>query len=162
MSQRVPFGTGPTLQRYAALQSTAQVHSYHPESFRLLRSALRALRLRANSAQVSLNEVANHCGADGNALQILWQQFNCEQAIAKAHANSRSPAQCERHLMTWFDAFRTLKWVHACRGFNADIPLFDAIENADWITDSGINQSNLQTTVLALQQQLAKNQLHSP
>ncbi len=162
LSQRVPFGTGPALLRYANLSSAKQVLSYHPNSFRLLRAALTALRLSAQHAPVVLADVAQRSGAAPEQLQSLWQQFHCDQAINKARANSRSIEQCERHLMTWFDAFKTLKWVHACREYQPDIPLCEAIESADWITDSDIDLRHPGHAASALQQQLANNQLHGP
>jgi hypothetical protein len=161
LSQRVPFGTGPALQRYASLKSPAGVTSYHPDSFRLLRAALKALRLSAFGRSFALTDVAQQSRADADQLHSLWRQFRCEQAVEKARRNSRSTEQCERHLMTWFDAFKSLKWVHACREYQPDIPLFEALENADWITDSSIDLRHPGNAAIALQRQLANNQRHS-
>ena len=161
LSHRVPFGTGPALQRYASLKFGSDITSYHPDSFRLLRAALKALRLSAFGRSFALTDVAQQSRADADQLHSLWRQFHCEQSIEKARDNSRSAEQCERHLMTWFDAFKTLKWVHACREYLPDIPLFEALESADWITDSGIDLRHPGNAAIALQQQLADNQRHS-
>lgn len=161
LSQRVPFGTGPALQRYASLQSAGDVTSYHPDSFRLLRAVLKALRLSAFGRSFAMTDIARQSCADPDQLYSLWQRFHCDQAVDKARRNSRSAEQCERHLMTWFDAFKTLKWVHACREYQPDTPLFEALENADWITDSGIDLRHPENAAIALQRQLANNQRHS-
>lgn len=162
LSERVPFGTGPALQRYCKLDSSDQLTSYNPHSFYALRAVLLCLRQRAHNNHMSLKESAQTCKADHSLLQDLWQQFGCEKAIEKARQNSRTGEQCERHLMTWFDGFKTLKWIHACRDYYPDIQLMSAIESANWLTDFHREKMELNRIVEQLQKSLASDQCYSP
>ncbi len=160
-SQRVPFGTGPALRKIADLSSTAAFTSYHPASFVLLKAALEALRMAAIDSEVCLQQAARHNACDYSHLRSLWQQFQCDNAIATAWKNNPDNKRRQRALFTWFDGFKCLKWIHSCRSQHPDIPLEKALSDANWLTSFGYSADS-KNPVHSMQNTLADNQVRGP
>lgn len=160
-SQRVPFGTGPALQKIAALDSPDEFTSYHPQSFALLKAAHEALRLAANGSDFPLATLAERNLVEPRIFCTLWQEFGCEAAIIKAQRNYSAPRQRQRALLTWFDAFKCLKWIHACRQWYSDIPLQQGLKRANWLTNYGYDPLS-ENPVVTLQQSLADGEIRGP
>ncbi len=160
LSDRVPFGTGPALQKIQALGELQAYTSYHPLSFSYLKAVLSGFMHAAHSgATPDLKTLADSHELNGDWLAHLWELFACNKAIEQALANSRSSSQAERHLMTWFDSFKTLKWMHASRDQFPDLPLPDCMEKANWLTIPDTATTDLDKLITALQTRLADNQL---
>lgn len=151
-SDRVPFGTGPALTKIASLTSAADYCSYHPDAFLYLRALLVTLRDTSHDAGVRppLQDLPDPAFFDE-----LWQRFNCDAAIARARSNSRTQAQLQRQLMTWFDGFRSLKWLHACREQLPNQPLLHTLAHVNWITLHKKESATLTELVRQLQKALA-------
>ncbi len=160
-SQRVPFGTGPALQKIAALASADEFTSYHPSSFDTLRALHEALRLAANGSDFSLDSLAERFNLDRRLFCGLWQEFGCDSAIIKAHRNYNHAQQRLRALLTWCDAFKCLKWIHACRQYYPDVPLQQALTGANWLTSYGYHPLS-KKPVSDLQQSLADGKVRGP
>jgi len=98
-SNRVPFGTGVAVTKIKKASNELKV--YHPMSFELLRSWL-----------TFCSELG---GALPEAITPILERMGAFQALAIARATRRTCDDIRRHMHTWFDAFQTLKFIHAVR-----------------------------------------------
>ncbi len=118
-SRRVPFGTGPAVHDIAiAGPLEAQRIFYHPACFDALRAVLQAVpSLRTAPvaglpdalADSGLAESLARCSSD------ILQGMGLAQAVAHCRRHGGTPAQFLSQFHQWFDAFRTLKFIHAVR-----------------------------------------------
>lgn len=102
-SNRVPFGTGPALTK---LKASDQLF-YHPKVFIHLKQLLNQLPSLYTS-DLQTNNNTPHLAATLTAL-------NFEQALSHARKHSSNPHTFTRHIHNWFDAFKTLKFIHHLR-----------------------------------------------
>lgn len=126
-SERVPFGTGPALSKLKLQPDpTSEFHYYDARIFALLKCWLSLFkhlwqqRSTLNNVNIysALNELLEsqspnlkHCPL---VLRVL-EQLGTGKAILHAIAHSQTEQTFHRHLHTWFDAFRTLKFIHLVR-----------------------------------------------
>jgi hypothetical protein len=127
-SDRVPFGTGPAVQNIMALTAQGQDYQYyHPEVFNHLKTLLAEfskLWQYRDNIEAWLN---NHPLPSQQALKdIGFFSFVDKQ-------KSAAQPQFDKQLIVWFDAFKTLKYIHGLRdqGLN-NIALTQAIASADF------------------------------
>lgn len=105
-SHRVPFGTGPAIARAPdALESRMD---YAPQTFELLRS---------------LHETASRGRFDE------WPEPIGELLATIGYERFRPPRRNPRAFHTWFDALKTVRFVHAARRWFADVPLVEALRS---------------------------------
>lgn len=130
-SDRVPFGTGPMVSCILKLtQNNKAFCYYHPEVFNELKSCL-------------------------SHFLLLWEQrFNFEAWLSKLSQNAQQALldikldtfvnkqknnqqiQFNKQLHVWFDAFKTLKFIHSLREHKyADIPLLQALSIAPFVVN---------------------------
>jgi hypothetical protein len=141
-SKRTPFGTGRALERARGRErDPAPLRVYHPDVFSDLGAWLQALRALAEAGDAA-------DPADLLAKQIgAWPSANAERLRAHLDAGGawaaarigakrcRTPATRAKHLHGGFDAFRTLKLIHALRaGGLESIPLREALSEAAFVT----------------------------
>jgi hypothetical protein len=133
VSRRVPFGTGPAVERIARREHFTL---YHPRIFAKLGVWLAALSdLTHLSAPSALSKrLVARCGKAGLDPALLVEMAShpvTEAALAAARRHSKSGATFRQHMAIWFDAFRTLKFVHALetRGL-APLPWLQALREA--------------------------------
>ena len=112
-SDRVPFGTGRKVGEIVG--NGGALSTYHPRVFELLRVTLAALRLAvakrdAAALQLLLQEQLDP-GTHGAVSSVLdeLQVFEALQGMFDASPDARVR---ERRLLTWFDALRTLRFIH--------------------------------------------------
>ena len=119
-SHRVPFGTGPAVQRIQQLDSiTNEFMLYHPTCFEWLKLWLLAIpALYTQSLDVAINE----------KIHEILLGLNVEKAINHSRKQSKSVDEFYRHMLTWFDAFKTLKFIHGAR--NKYLP---SLSLAEWM-----------------------------
>jgi len=140
-SNRVPFGTGAAVGRIAALGSRPFT-VYDPRLFVHLRAWLVALAdVRLYESDGGLEDgIRQACmkeGIDPAPLLRQGRELGAPAAVASARRRSRTPEALRRHLETWFDAFRTLKLVHALeRGGFAPRVWSDALGDAPFARDA--------------------------
>jgi hypothetical protein len=125
LSHRVPFGTGPAVSKIVEqIKQNHRYHYYHPEIFNELKKLLH--HFKSLSPSTSLNHFYQQLpNSSVPALQSLgFEQFFHKQ-------QKQTMTQFQKQLVVWFDAFRTLKYIHFLRD-NAypNIPLDDAISIA--------------------------------
>ncbi len=143
-SSRVPFGTGPAVTSIAAAGDPGrQARFYHPMCFEALRvflSAVPALRERdapdlcALLADRGLQE--RHAAVIAAALQ----RMGVAGAIAHCRDHGQTPERFLRHFHQWFDAFRTLKCIHALRDAlwpDQSLSSLDSLAPRLWPCDGG-------------------------
>lgn len=126
-SERVPFGTGPALTKLMSqADPTSDFHYYDARIFTLLKYWLSSFELLwqqrnslcGNDIYSKLGELIGSGKMDpdhsAKTLRAL-EQLEAGKAILHAIAHSQTEQAFCRHLHTWFDAFRTLKFIHLLR-----------------------------------------------
>lgn len=118
MSQRVPFGTGAAMTR---LSSEETVLLYHPQIFRELRSWLELsptlwTELRPGGGNPFVTKPRFHSWwqqqrLSDSLLQTLLY-LKVDQALGQAFRQCQDFCHFQFFLEVWFDAFRTLKFIH--------------------------------------------------
>jgi hypothetical protein len=129
-SSRVPFGTGPAVEailRAGDPRETALF--YHPRCFDALRALLAGLPELALAPEQDLAPLLVRHGLDESLAQQAQQALTAQRiksALAHCQRQSASSDQFQRQYHQWFDAFRTLKFIHAIR--DAGWPLQSLIQ----------------------------------
>ncbi len=107
LSQRVPFGTGPTVLRWVESGLSAYT-SYDPRVFSDLRCLvdwLNSLRNISDFGVVGLQVLPQ-------TLNIFLQQQGVAQRMAEIRANTASIETLVARFLRWFNAFLVLKYIH--------------------------------------------------
>ncbi|HET9887818.1 MAG TPA: hypothetical protein VFR10_09905 [bacterium] len=108
-SDRVPFGTGPALHRIAAVLARGEAPQLTaPQCFEALARWLRALDRFADHGSVAVFQSE---AGEREADALLGA------SPALAHLARRNPPGpiLRRHLHTWFDGLRTIRFLHCVR-----------------------------------------------
>lgn len=156
-SHRVPFGTGPALSRIKSSHNPLSDFSfYHPANFLLLKCWISsinsfwsivnaqpqnslatlwefALRQQRNS----LEDVNDKPSESDMSLMISYaEQSGWYGALAHCLKQHKKEAPFCMQLHTWFDGFRTLKFVHFMRdSYYSSLPASSIKEFADQLPD---------------------------
>lgn len=120
LSDRVPIGTGKALSKLvASRRSLAGFRLYHPLAFALLSAWLRVLASTARSGgrlELALEQLPKDNPFFRSDLLIgALEKMRAFPAIRDTIERSSDPGSMLRAFHTWFDAFRTLKLIHALR-----------------------------------------------
>ncbi|NEQ97206.1 MAG: hypothetical protein F6K30_10845 [Cyanothece sp. SIO2G6] len=139
ISHRVPFGTGATMTR---LSQTSTFTFYHPQIFIHLREWLCCID------QLWFVDTAAIAHLDRWFEQSPWAdapwiphllEIGLAQTLQQAQRQSRDRPHFHRFMQTWFDAFRTLKFVHYLRDSHYPSlsfePLMEEMERSPIWTD---------------------------
>ena len=105
-SHRVPFGTGPAIERLRNEADEESFGSYHPSTFELVESLYAAAHERVVPV--------------GSALAELIDSLGYRETLTRLFA---SPDPSLRHFHTFFDGFKTMKLVRAARALYPDVEL---------------------------------------
>ncbi|MDT8398527.1 MAG: hypothetical protein RQ899_07930 [Pseudomonadales bacterium] len=155
-SDRVPFGTGPAVTRIKALSNPmAQYRYYHPLCFYYLRAWLKLLPLLFdNAGQLQREGLQSLLDtfqqrkilAQETRLEILWPclaSLDVQSGLVHALSHGKTRAAFLRHFTQWFDAFRTLKFIHCLREHHfASQPMTQLAKTLHDIPDSsGLSSS---------------------
>ncbi len=118
-SRRVPFGTGPAVEAIAAAgRLEHQPRFYHPMCFKALRIFLSVV---PDLLAVDLAAVPDMLAAQGldhgqaAVLAAILRSMALQGAITHCRTHARTQDQFMVQFHQWFDAFRTLKLIHALR-----------------------------------------------
>ena len=109
-SKRVPFGTGPTLH---AMQNPQAFPSYAHESFELLKEVIRFID---TGTMVSART------------RQLLEELGFFRHLNSAQARHRHTHTLRKSLHQWFDALRTLRFIHLARRHHPDRPLLPTLD----------------------------------
>jgi len=127
-SQRVPFGTGPAVEKIMQLQSIANYPYYHPNIFIELKTCLKAFsNLQTQHTLQSWLDCFNE--PTTKALLAIgiekYYQHHLKQSI--------SQRRLLPDLNTWFDGLTTLKYIHYLRDhYWPNIPLSESLQIAPY------------------------------
>jgi hypothetical protein len=118
-SDRVPFGTGPAVIKIMELNDNNQAYCYyHPETFQYLKVCLFAFSTLWEKRFEFTHWLSQQ--PVNNQKALLSIGFN--HFVDKN--NKSNEQQFNKQLQVWFDAFKTLKFIHALRDEGlANIPL---------------------------------------
>ena len=106
-SNRVPFGTGPAVDRLMSTDDPEQAEIfYDPEVFTLLAQVLRAFEVCPKNI--------DECEIPALAREAL-RQLGVEACFAHLAKQCKTGQQYRKQLADWFDGFKTLKFIHALR-----------------------------------------------
>ena len=118
LSQRVPFGTGPALRKIMNEPIEAYLF-YNPAIFYELSNFLSSFaQLWTTSDIEALYDSAPHIRQYCSAQKFF-------PIVEKSKSKIKSEAVFMKFLHDWFDAFRTLKFVHEMRRHFPSVPLAD-------------------------------------
>ncbi len=125
-SDRVPFGTGPAVQKILDLQKSKQDYCYyHPELFILLKSTLYSF----SNLWHYRTDLSSWFKQLPTIVRPALTEIGFETFVDKQKNNSEK--QFDKQLVVWFDAFKTLKFIHSIRAIHyQDIPLSLALLKA--------------------------------
>jgi hypothetical protein len=130
-SDRVPFGTGASVTAFSA----GGVRLYAPECFVALRETLSRLDAFAEHADVArfVSEVRG-LGVAGQSVLDGLGAADIETALGAASREAKTPAARRLRAHGWFDAFRTMKVVHALRDHAfPSVPWREALGRAPFV-----------------------------
>jgi hypothetical protein len=140
-SARVPFGTGPRVNQLLKEQlrephaSDGGLQLYHPEVFAGLRMALDRLKQFSRSGRPeSLGAPATASSELGAAVTRALNQLGAPAMLAQLYGQARDPLARLERFHGWFDALKTLRFLHLLRDTHApSIPWRRALADADFI-----------------------------
>ncbi|MGH9318224.1 MAG: glycosyltransferase family 2 protein [Thermoanaerobaculia bacterium] len=158
-SDRVPFGTGRALRNLVAKRGgLASFRLYHPLVFAHLAGWLRVLAGMARSGGDAEKLLAELPRANAyfrvDLLRESLERIGAMSAVREAIGRSRDEGTLLRHLHNWFDAFRTLKLVHALRdGGIRSLPWREALAEAPFTGLAGSTEDDVEALREALAQE---------
>ena len=118
-SARAPFGTGPAVTAILGNVEPAKAALfYHPHCFMALRTFLASLPDLALAPDQDIAPLLTKQGLDAALAQQTHRVLDAlgiQDALAHCQRQSTTSEQFQRQFHQWFDAFRTLKLIHALR-----------------------------------------------
>jgi hypothetical protein len=135
LSLRTPHGTGAAAARMVDQAALSPEVFYSPQCFELMGVWLRALSDFAEVPDAAACRTALVRGAGEHAGVLLpaLESMGAFAALADAATRVKAGPARLRRLHTWFDAFRSLKLVHALRARGlASLPFRLALGRAKW------------------------------
>lgn len=140
-SERVPFGTAQAVQQMS--QTLTDLCFYHPHIFELLKIWIQRL-----------NESTDDCLIDD--LRMIVPDYPDLNDLKSLISQKTNPKRMIQRRHEWFDAFRTMKWIHHLRQKSqASIPWYHALEQAPFIPYAKIDPlalADYQSELLILDQ----------
>lgn len=121
-SARVPFGTGPAAQKIVdLLRQDKEPFYYNPKIFKELASWIKIFTqeihqlpaqtfLNEKDFEASLTAIVSH---NTEATQQALTDINFKKFMTHCQKQNKSAKQTMQHFHQWFDAFKTLKYLHA-------------------------------------------------
>lgn len=127
-SNRVPFGTGPTVSKIMELNRSGESYFYyHPQLFTELKHCLQHFNTLWEQ-RLTLPDWLSHLSKE--AQQSLIENGFEKFVLKQGNTNQ---VQFNKQLLVWFDAFKTLKFLHGLRERKyTDIPLDEALQLAEF------------------------------
>jgi hypothetical protein len=109
ISDRVPFGTGPAIQKIIA--SGQEMMTYAPDSFRDLKVFLNTIH---EFYKVDDEKILLKCGKLPQSICAFMETNQCISAISEINRNSAGIQSFINRFYRWFDAFRIIKLLNYC------------------------------------------------
>lgn len=133
-SSRVPFGTGPAVAAILEMQDPwNDYQTYNPELFSFLRTWLSCTELLWENRDLLLSQPdasiwPSVIGLDAPVIINSLEKLKFSPALKKLLSQSKTEAHFLKSFHDWFDAFRTLRFLHIIReqGYD-DTPLNNSL-----------------------------------
>jgi len=135
-SNRVPFGTGVGTQKIEnLLERGERFRLYDPRVFDILKHLLLSFQQIGNAKRPSeVRELFLERVPSRQRVGQLFYERGIDEALAIAFTTRKTSGERIRHMHTWFDAFQTLKWIHALRAnIFPDIPWQEALQQCSYL-----------------------------
>ena len=130
---RVPFGTTKSQLSIEASLATSQPYRiFDPEIFRHLRAVIQALQLFTLNRDLGTFQ-------DGLTIETkaAWHSLHGDSALESALRERKTSTTLAGHLTDWFDAFRTLKFIHfLSEQYYPKVPWEEAIGRSPFVPKS--------------------------
>lgn len=128
VSDRVPFGTGPAVSTILQLKENGQPYCYyHPQVFEELKNCIFYLE-QLWEQRLTIDKWFQYLSIES---QFALHTIKLTSFVEKQKNNNQ--VQFNKQLVVWFDAFKTLKFIHSLREQKySDIPLSQALELASF------------------------------
>lgn len=147
-SSRVPFGTGPALQKLT--ESAAPINEpifYDTRCFEVLNQVHQLFeRWISSETNGFASDLETEVGsALAKPIGEKLEQWHYQDAITHIRKAGATPDQRRLHLVTWFDGFKTLQLIHAIRDAgHPNIGYQESIQRGDqWLKESGQSATEL-------------------
>jgi hypothetical protein len=129
-SDRVPFGTGPALTHIASeLEGGREMRVLDPACYAGL-----AVQIAALDRLAGHGDPARFVEETKGALAAAAETIGMESAVVHLTRKYAHGAVLRRHLHTWFDGLRTLRFLHALRdGGIVPVPWDEALRRAHFL-----------------------------
>jgi hypothetical protein len=117
-SDRVPFGTGRGTSEIVGIRAGgAEFELYAPESFGALAAVLEGLNAFAESAELEAlrDSIASKEPALAHEIGDALERLGVFAAFSQAATQAKPGPSLKRRVHTWFDALRTLRFLHLLR-----------------------------------------------
>lgn len=157
VSDRVPISTGRALgDLVSGRRALSTFRLYHPIVFAHVAAWIRVLAAIARSGGDLEKLLAELPAANpffrSDLLEDALQRMGAFHAVREAVRKSGDERTLLRHLHTWFDAFRTLRLIHALRdgGFSS-LPYREALAEAPFTELSASTEEDVETLRQALE-----------
>ena len=109
-SHRVPFGTGPAINRYI-MTNEAGFMTYNPNSFKDLKEFFRMVPGLFKQKQIDINIKIEKLP---RPVKEFLQKINADHKINEVNNNSANINSFSTRLFNWFNAFTVLKYLNFC------------------------------------------------
>ena len=154
LSERVPIGTGTALAGIAQMQDALNTYPfYHPDCFHALASFLALLDAASSAdAQPKSTTRLDETAFDKIATDY-WRHSVLEHLYQRKRREHPATAVMHKFLHDWFDALRTLQFIHQMRDAHfGTVPAagLAAVDFIDW----ELNTEQPQASLLDLREQL--------
>ncbi len=140
LSDRVPFGTGHALQSIIRLGDPLREYLYYnPEIFQVLRHWLEVIpEIWPNRSHIDIDFLTGKAGKNREILRDCLTELGLLRVVLDGLSQYRSADTFVRYLHQWFDAFRTLKFVHLIRDRHLESVPLEAITCAPFFPNMDI------------------------
>lgn len=143
LSERVPFGTGPAVEKIMAMASpTTEYMYYHPHCFNELSNLLTHFEClftykKTDSSVPEATHYQAWIRKLSPELQDALPLLGIEQLFTHITKQIKNNEQCLRHCHEWLDAFKTLKLIHLLEKYYPKQALSQSITH--WQNANNIN-----------------------
>lgn len=120
VSERVPFGTGPAVQK---IIEEGKFLTYKPEYFEYLKAFFDQIKALHKTNAHNLNSVYNSLNKSIQNF-VPFQEF--ENKTIEINNNCSSYSSFVSRFYQWFDAFKIIKYLNACHSKDNRIFIIDA------------------------------------
>jgi len=157
LSTRVPFGTGPGVQRLLAGEAGPDgLTLYAPRCFEVLGEVLASFSEFAETRDVERMRLGLAALPEGQMVLAHLDALGMPEMLQEALVQAKDRVQLSRRLRIWFDALRSLRLIHALRDqCHPTLPWRQALASAPFARVHAASLESGVTSLRELEQRLA-------